>query len=172
MKQEILIRQLKINDLDEFFKLRLESLQLAPTSFLSSYEDEKNNGPSFYENILKNKSNENVIFGAFVEDHLVGIIGIYQSHFKRLKHKATLWGIYVKPEQRKKEIAKKLMEVVINHARKKMKCLFINLCVGTDNKAAQSLYKSFGFIKWGTEPGSISIDGKLFDEDHMILSFK
>lgn len=172
MKNGILIRQLKINDLDEFFKLRLESLQLAPTSFLSSYEDAKNNGPSFYENILKNNSDENVIFGAFFEDHLVGMIGIYQSLFKRLKHKATLWGTYVKPEQRKREIGKELMAAAINHARQKMNCLLINLCVVTDNKAAQSLYNSFGFLKWGTEPDSISIDGKLFDEDHMILSLK
>lgn len=169
MTNNFLIRKLTLADLNEFFILRLESLQDSPHSFLSSYEDEKKSGPDFYENILKKDNIDNVIFGAFVEDQLVGIVGIYQSKFRRLKHKANLWGAYVKSDKRGMGIAKQLMLTAINHARDKMNCILIILCVRTNNDAARKLYQSLGFVKWGTEPKSILIDDKFFDEDHMIL---
>lgn len=168
LKHKFIIRQLILEDIDAFFNLRLESLKNSPTSFLSSYEDEKKLGPEFYLNILKRNQIDNVIFGAYFQDKLIGIIGIYQSNYNRMKHKATLWGTYVNPENRKIGIAKKLMETVIAHAREKMKCVLINLCVGSDNNSAKRLYESFG-KKCGTEPNSILIADKFYDEDHMIL---
>jgi RimJ/RimL family protein N-acetyltransferase len=166
------IRRLKLTDSEKFFNLRLESLQNAPYYFLSSYEDEKKSGPEFYEAILKREHAENIIFGAFINDQLVGIVGVYQSTYPRLKHKATLWGTYVAPEKRKMGIAKKLIQLAISHARDQMKCAVINLTVGNDNLSAKRLYEILGFKKWGTEPRSILIDENYFDEDHMYLFIK
>lgn len=166
------IRRLKLTDSENFFNLRLESLKNAPYYFLSSYEDEKKSGHEFYETILKREDPENIIFGAFINDQLAGIVGIYQSTYPRLKHKATLWGTYVTPEKRQMGLAKKLIEIAISHARDQMKCAVINLSVGNDNISAIKLYEILGFKKWGTEPRSILIDEKYFDEDHMYVFIK
>lgn len=83
MNESIVIRMLEKNDLNSFFDLRLEALQNSPTSFLASYKDEEGLGVAFYEPVLcQEEGNDNVIFGAIVQDNLIGIIGIYRNGTK------------------------------------------------------------------------------------------
>lgn len=171
MTNNIYIRRLTKDDIHSFFYLRLEALRDSPTSFLASYEDEKSSGHKFYENILNQVGDDNVIFGAFIHDQLSGIIGIYQAKYERIRHKGNIWGTFVKPEYRKYGVGKALMGKVIDHARNEMKCIAINLTVGSANYPAKKLYESLGFKTWGTEPKSILIDGKLYDEDYLMLVF-
>lgn len=105
----VTIKKLVLDEVDIFFNLRLEALKNSPESFLFSYEEEKASGPTFYANILKQNSDDNVIFGAFVNDDLIGIVGLYRKMNSRLKHKTNLWGNYVLPEIRKLGVARKLM---------------------------------------------------------------
>lgn len=165
----MIIRQLNIADLEKFFNLRLISVKDEPTSFLNSYDDELKAGPAYYERALQDHNLKNIIVGAYVEDKLVGMVGIYQLMHKRLSHRSHLWGTYVIPNMRKSGIAKQLVEFAISHAKNHMQCKAINLTVGASNLAAQNLYRSCGFVRWGVEPMSLIIDGVVYDEDHMTL---
>lgn len=169
MNENISIRRLAKNDTNIFFNLRLEALQNSPASFLSLYEEEKVSGPSFFENILCQNGIENIIFGAFVNNKLVGSIGIFQEARATTKHKCTIWGIYIQPAYRKRGIAKALMEIAIKHAKNSMHCSIVNLSVETTNVAAKKLYQSYGFEVWGIEPNAKQLHGKFYDSCHMAL---
>ena len=45
----------------------------------------------------------------------------------------------------------------------------INLCVVSDNIKAKKLYKSFGFLTYGTEQKAMKIDNRYLDEYLMVL---
>lgn len=170
MNEMIVIQMLEKNDLNRFFDLRLEALQNSPTSFLSSYKDEKGLGPEMYESILnQNEGNDNVIFGAIMQDNFIGIIGIYREQKSKINHKANIWGMYVKPSYRNKGIGKALLEKVLHHARNKMDCSLINISVEETNAAAKNLYESFGFTIWGTEVKAMQVNGVFYSEHHMSL---
>lgn len=166
----IQIRKLISNDADMFFDLRLESLKNSITSYLSTYEEEKELGKEHYiKNVLSHAEQNNVIFGAFSESKMIGCIGIYPATQIKMLHRSLIWGIYVKPEYRHRGIARSLMMEAISHARNKIKCSTIELCVVEQNIAAKNLFESCGFQAWGIEPMALRIDDKFYNEIHMKL---
>jgi RimJ/RimL family protein N-acetyltransferase len=164
------IRLLKISDTNEFFQHRLEGLQLDSSAFGGSYEDEIKRGPVRYQEILQKDETNNVIFGAFINGVLIGCVGIYQETSSKARHKAFIWGMYVKANARGQGIGKKLMLAAIAHAKTISQVELINLSSETTNVASRSLYLSLGFKIWGVEPKAIFENGKYYDEDHMILT--
>lgn len=171
MVDKIIVRRLMKKDVNNFFNLRLESLQKSPDSFLSSYEEEKNAGSAFFENILQSNDLKNVIFGAFFKDNLIGTVGVYQENAVKAAHKCNLWGMYVQAEYRNHGVGKLLLEMAIRHCKERLGCLSINLTVETNNLAAKNLYESFGFKVWGTEVKAMRINQMFYDEFHMSLLF-
>ncbi len=166
----IQVRKLTEHDAEIFFKLRLESLQDSPSSYLSSYSEEVEMGKEFYiKNIFKNPSDLNVILGAFSGDALIGIIGIYQGTRAKVSHQSVIWGMYINPGLRQKGIGKSLMAEVILHAKSKMSCQLIKISVEENNFPAINLYKSFDFETWGIEPMALKLGEKLHNEIHMML---
>lgn len=168
-KQDYSIRRLMASDLDAYFSIRLESLKNAPTNFMSSYEEEEKTGYPFFEGILKHKDIDNIIFGAFIMDRLVGVIGLYQEKQSKAKHKCNIWGMYVQPHCRQKGIGKALLQETIDHAKDLLKCLIANITVESNNNSAIRLYESIGFKLWGNEPKAMCWNGKYFDEYHLSL---
>lgn len=169
IKGEITIRKLDENDLSSFYNLRLEGLLDSPASFRNSYEEEKAQGMSFYKSILdRNKMNNNV-FGAFVQNEIIGCIGFYQEEKSKIKHKCNIWGLYVKPNYRNQKVGRQLVEATIKHIKERLDCSTINLSVKKDNISAIKLYESFGFKIWGTESRAMCIDGEFYEEMHLSL---
>lgn len=169
MLHNTLIRQLTIAEVDDVFHLRLESLVNSPSSFLTSYEEETSFGKARFEQVLRQKDIGNVIFGAFIENNLVGMLGLVQEKAIKARHKCRLWGMYVQPNYQTQGIGKRLLGQVIHHARQELQCPVINLTVETTNHAALKLYESCGFKTWGIEVKAMQIEGKFYDEAHMAL---
>lgn len=163
------IRRLIINDLKSYFDLRLESLQNAPENFMTSYEEEKAKGFTFFQKLLDEEAPDNLIFGAFVNDALIGCIGIYQEVFLKAKHKSNIWGMYVKPAHRKHGVGKALLKQSVDYAKMSLNCSVLNITVEATNISAKTLYESFGFKEWGNESKAMMMDGLYFDECHMSL---
>jgi len=44
--------------------------------------------------------------------------------------------------------------------------------VSSDNLGAKALYLGLGFVLYGTEPRAIRIDGRDYDEDHLVMVFR
>lgn len=52
--------------------------------------------------------------------------------------------------------------------RRRWQCVQLMLCVNEINGGAQRLYESLGFVRFGTEPRSLCVDGRFYDEHHMV----
>ena len=166
---DIYIRRLEIKDVDAYFALRLQGLQEDATSFASTYSEEKETGLSFFSKVLRRRDNDNVMFGAFIQHQLVGVIGIFREDKIKVHHKGNIWGMYVDGPYRRKGIARKLLDTAIAHAKDPMQCLILYLTVEAANAGARHLYESVGFTAWGTEPYALRMGDKLYDEVHMAL---
>lgn len=166
----IQIRKLTQNDADNFYDLRLESLQTSAMSYLSTYDEEKELGKEHYiKNVLSHAKDNNVIFGAFLESKMIGFVGIYQATRAKMSHRSLIWGMYVNPDYRRDGVARALMEAAISHAKNKIKCLTIELCVVEQNIPAKNLFEACGFKAWGVEPMALCVDDKFYNEIHMKL---
>lgn len=168
----ITYRPLNIDDASQYRTLRLEGLKFHPESFLESYESAVKLPLSAIEENFRERWNSahNLVFGAFQEGKLVGTLGMWKDQEQMKKnHKMTIWGVMVQESMRGKGIAKGLMQMALNHARSLPEITRLELGVESNNLSAKSLYQSFGFVCWGTEPDAMIVDGKSFHEDYMSL---
>lgn len=164
------IRRLLAGDLASFFENRLRALSTAPTAFLSTYADEKSDGPGRFAKSLDPASKERAIFGAVVEGKVVATVAIGRETSRRINHKATVWGVFVDSEFRGQGLSGKLLDLAIGFAREEMPGVrAIELSMESGNKPAEKVYLSRGFVKWGTEPMAMSHEGKFYEEDQMTL---
>lgn len=165
------IRRILPADMDLWFKMRIESLYDSPSAFLASPETELARGiESFRERISKG-GDDNVIFACFDGAQIVGSVGLVRESHLKAKHKGTIWGMYLRPEYRGKQIGKKLIQTAIDFARDRMKLKKVDLSVEASRDSAKRLYSSMGFQQWGREKFAMQIDGKYYDEEYMSLIF-
>jgi ribosomal protein S18 acetylase RimI-like enzyme len=80
-----------------------------------------------------------------------------------------LWGMYIKPEYRGKNVADNLLKFVILFAKTKVMQLHLT-CVASNDRAVK-FYQRNGFEIYGTEPRALKIDKQYYDELLMILMF-
>lgn len=163
------VRPLTETDLDPFIDLRLHGLKESPDSFLISFEQEKETGPAYFKELLGAENPDNLIFGFYMDEKLLGILGMYRDNLPKLSHRMNIWGIYVHPEVRRNGVAKAMMKKAIDHAKKQERVLNIRLSVDGKNQKAIELYQKFGFIEWGKEPRATQGVSELLDDIHMSL---
>ncbi|WP_176545089.1 GNAT family N-acetyltransferase [Bacillus sp. AFS041924] len=165
------IRKLTIEDLPEFIRLRSEGLKLSPEAFGESLlEYEKKSMEQHSINFPK--TYDNFIMGAFDKEELVGVAGFYQKRSEKMKHKGTIWGMYVTPTYRGKGVGKKVLSHAIQDAIKIEEILQIELAVISSNQSAKRLYESVGFESFGTEKRALFVNNQFYDEDHMVKVIK
>lgn len=164
-------RRLLLPDLDSLFALRLMSLEHSSSAFRMSLEEEVAHGPSHFTNALTESNLESVIFGALDGLRVVAMAGIIREPRLKIKHRATIWGMYVHPDYRGQSLARRLMELAIEHGRSVLGVQKLNLTLESENKNAKALYESLGFRAWGREPKAMFEKGRFFDEENMTLLF-
>jgi ribosomal protein S18 acetylase RimI-like enzyme len=167
MGENMDIRLLKPEDAKEYKKIRLEALQNSPEAFSSSFDEEKGNPVEAYENRLH--SAESFTFGAFERDRLMGVTTFLKEKKSKLKHRANIVAMYVSPEKRGMGIGKSLMLAAIQKGKEMEEIEQINLCVVSTNESAKKLYTSLGFKAFGIEKRALKIEGRYFDDEHMVL---
>lgn len=160
------IRRLTPADATAFQALRLAALQESPTSFGSSYEEEREFSQSFIEQRLAARPDRGT-FGAFEGTELVGFIALGRETHRKLEHKALIWGMYVAPKARGNGIGRALVWAALELAHSVPGIRQVNLCVNANNNAAIDLYQLVGFEVFGHERGGMLVDGELHDELHM-----
>jgi RimJ/RimL family protein N-acetyltransferase len=162
------IRRLTPEDASAFQALRLAALREEPAAFGSSFEEEANLPASVIEGRLAPKADRGA-FGAFEDRELVGLVALGREGMSKLAHKGLIWGMYVKPSQRGKGIARALLHEALFLARSVPGVVQVNLSVNASNTSAIRLYESAGFKGFGHEPGAMHINGEFHDELHMYL---
>lgn len=107
------------------------------------------------------------VFGAFVEDRLIGVAGLRREQRPRTLHKSSLFGLFVLPQFRDRGIARALVEAVLEEARSMPATRVVRLTVTESNGAALRLYESCGFRPFGTEPMAVKMDERFVSLVHM-----
>jgi RimJ/RimL family protein N-acetyltransferase len=160
------IRTLAAADAEAYTALRQESLVDSPLGFLSSPEDDV--AAAVERTRLMLASGTSVLFGAFAEG-LVGIVGIRQDDHVKGAHKAHVWGMYVTPAWRRHGVGSGLVRAALDHAVTLPGVTWVHLGVSDAMPAAERLYASLGFERWGSEPEALQHEGRMADEHHMAL---
>lgn len=152
---------------EAYRNLRLEGLQNNPEAFGSSFEEEK--GYSIEQFADRFESQGSYTLGVFDHEELVGVATLVQENKLKLKHKASIFAVYVSPKKRGLGIGKRLMVDAINKAKELKGVEQLTLTVVSTNTSAKSLYSSLGFELFGTEKRALKIGQEYFDEDYMVL---
>ncbi|HXA47750.1 MAG TPA: GNAT family N-acetyltransferase [Burkholderiaceae bacterium] len=166
----MLIRKLNEVDAEAFKAMRLAAVENSPLSFYPSVADLNGTSMAGFRAQL-NTETGNTVFGAWMNDELVGIVGLRRDGREKLRHKATVWGVYTVSSCRGQGVARQLMSVALEEAKSHPEIVGVNLSVITNNHAAKALYASFGFRSWGIERNAIQVNGEFVDEEHMRLAF-
>ena len=162
------IRQLNSNDTGAYFSIRLEGLKNNPEAFASTYEEEKSQSADKYKTRFE-KAQNSFTYGAYEGSEIVGVITLVREQLIKLRHRANIVAMYVKPEKRGNGIGKALMERVIEKARSLSGIEQLYLMVVTENQSARKLYQSMGFEVYGIERKALKYGDTYYDEEQMVL---
>lgn len=161
------LRRLEAHDAAVYRELRLEALKRHPEAFGSSWEDESGKPAEWWAERLE----ASTIFGGWIDTSpLLGVAGFHGHAAAKHRHKAVLWGMYVRPEARGTGLAAALVQQVIAHARPLVE--EIGLTVVASNTAARRLYSAAGFEPYGIERRALKIGEEYFDEVLMARSLR
>lgn len=149
MSTDVEIRRLRAGEGAAFRALRLEALTLDASSFAADAGVEAAKPLDWFEARLADG-----VFGAFAGGELVGMAGYSRDANPKQAHKARLFGMYLRADQRGRGLAGKLVAAVIDHARAEGAEILL-LASNATNKAAIRLYELAGFRHYGTEPRAL-----------------
>lgn len=159
------IKTLTPEDWQDWKEIRLEAVRLHPEAFGGSYEDESQHPDDNFKQAL----HKNTIFGAYIDNILVGVVGFYIFSARKTRHRGNVFSMYLKKEYRGQNIAGELVKAVINHAESRVVQLHCSAI--TTNPAAIALYIKHGFEIYGTEPRSLKVGDNYYDEYLMVRFF-
>jgi ribosomal protein S18 acetylase RimI-like enzyme len=163
------IRALAPDDAEAYSRLRLESLESDPEAFgTSDVEHRRLSIETIRARIAPDPENKFVI-GAFVDGQLVGSVGLVRETNIKERHKARLWGVYVKANVRGQGLGRRLLTELLHRAARIEGVEQIVLAVAAPQAAAIALYRSLGFVSFGREPRALKLGGRYVDEEYMIL---
>lgn len=159
----MIIRTLTPADVEGYRLLRLAALYEQPPAFGTPVEKERKLSLEAVASRLQ-ESEDTYLLGAFLDYLLVGTIRFSLFEEANEKHRGFIAGLYVKPDFRRRGIARALVTEVLLRARRDSGLRRIHLTVVTTQKAAIQLYKSLGFCIYGTEREAFSKAGQFYDE--------
>jgi RimJ/RimL family protein N-acetyltransferase len=162
------IRELLAEDAERYQALCLEGLQDEPTAFLSSQAEEAEYTLEFVASRL-NSADGSFTLGAFSDEILVGLVGLFRKRHAKEDHNSVVWGMYVEPSHRGQGLGRALLEAALSRARGIDGLSAVHLAVNEANPVARRLYESLGFETWGIEPDAFRVDEVPVTEIHMRL---
>jgi ribosomal protein S18 acetylase RimI-like enzyme len=160
------IRRLAGADAEAFRAVRLEGLERHPSAFGASLREESARPLAFFADRL----DANHVLGAERQGRLLGVAGFQFHDSEKVRHRGTLWGMYVRQEARGTGVARRLVDGILAHARQRVEA--VGLRVWAENATAIALYKSAGFVVTGQDARSLKVDDVYYDELMMLATFR
>ncbi|MCX7172691.1 MAG: GNAT family N-acetyltransferase [Proteobacteria bacterium] len=162
------IERLKPSHAAEYRQMMLEAYELCPDAFTSSVAERAELPLSWWEARLGDDPLPlEIVLGAFTDDRLAGVAGLSFEIREKVRHKATLFGMYVPGPFRQRGVGKLLMQSALEYAQTRPGVKLVKLTVTQGNHAAQSLYEKYGFESFGLEPYAISVGSGYAAKVHM-----
>lgn len=152
----------------EYRLTMLEAYALAPEAFTSSVAERSALPLSWWETRLRDGPQPpELVLGAYAEGGLAGVAGLSFETREKLRHKATLFGMYVPGRFRQRGVGRLLVHSALEYARARPGVKLVKLTVTDGNCAALALYERCGFQRFGLEPYAISLDSGYAAKVHM-----
>ena len=147
--------------------LMLEAYARAADAFTSTPEERAAEPEEWWIKRLADRKGMSLAFGAFREQVLVGTATLEFSERTKTRHKAHLIGMYVSPAARGTGAGKALLEAALAYLDKRPGISAVMLTVTQGNEPALGLYRSAGFVEFGTEPMAVMVEGGYKAKVHM-----
>jgi RimJ/RimL family protein N-acetyltransferase len=163
----ITIRRLRAEDAAAFRTIRLEALRDSPTAFGSSHHEEAARPLEWFAAELAPEG-PRAMFGAFLEERLVGIVGLAPEPAAKERHRAVIRSMFVTPAARGRGVAASLLRHVLAEADRLPGVWQVILTVTAGNHAAERLYRAHGFTLYGRLPAALHVDGYYYDDVMML----
>jgi ribosomal protein S18 acetylase RimI-like enzyme len=177
---------LKPGDAERYACLRLRMLTLAPWAFSATPEDDEALDVSHLAELLAQEHHATFAIEAppplrpgpqtdrepAGRPVLVASASLTRAKSAKFSHRARVWGVFVEPAYRGRDLGKALLHAVIRHARSWPSVEFLDLGVSANSPEAQRLYEGFGFAVWGREPEATEHEGRRYDEIYMTLRLR
>jgi RimJ/RimL family protein N-acetyltransferase len=161
------IRRLNRDDAEGFRALRLEALRDSPTAFGSSHHEEADRPLEWFAAELAPDA-ARLMFGAFLDGRLVGIVGVAPEPAAKERHRAVIRSMFVTPGARGRGVAAALLRSALEAADRLPGVWQVVLTVTAGNHSAERLYRAHGFTPYGRLPASLHVDGRYYDDVMMI----
>jgi len=166
----IVIRPISRDEAVTWRALRLEAMRAFPAAFSASPDDWELLPLEEVAGRIPLPGGDDVLYGVYLDGELSGCAGFAREKGAKERHKGLLWGVYLRAALQGRGLGERLTQMVIDWARPRVDLL---LCaVGSDNLGARALYIRLGFVLYGTEPRALRIDGRDYDEDHLVMVFR
>lgn len=163
------ITRLTASDAIDYRELMLEAYEQAPDAFTTTAEERSREPLSWWQKRIASPDGLSESFGAFAGESLVGTVALEYSAKPKTRHSALLIGMYLRPANRGSGLAGALVKAAIEAAVARPEIQGIRLTVTEGNEPAIRLYKSVGFVAWGTEPQAIRTPSGFKGKVHMSL---
>lgn len=157
------LRLLTERDAAAYRELRRRALQEHPEAYSATLEEFEQRTLDEIAASLRMPISERCTFGAFGDDHLVGITGFGRPTNHKLRHHGGVYQVYVVPEVRNRGFGRGLMRAVIDHARQQEGLEELRIGVTVGNTAARVLYLALGFTLRYVEPEAIKLGDHYYD---------
>jgi ribosomal protein S18 acetylase RimI-like enzyme len=159
---EITIRRLGVDDVADYRAIRLAALRTAPEAFGSTHDGEAERPDAAFAVRLVSST----VFGAYDGGAIVGMVGLRREEGPKDRHKAHVWGMFVRPEAQGMGVGAALMEALLAEAAEIVEQ--VTLTVVDRNHAAIALYEKFDFQMYGVEPRALKTASGYEDEVLMV----
>jgi ribosomal protein S18 acetylase RimI-like enzyme len=163
---DIRVRRLLPEDAAQYREIRLEGLRVSPEAFGNTFEVENARPIELFADRIRDSET----MGAFEGAEILGVAGLRANQGPKESHKGMLVGMYVRPQARNRGVGRRLVEAVIEVARRRGVEL-LQLAVVSDNEPARRLYARLGFVEYGIEKKSLKQGGRYTDEVLMVKDF-
>lgn len=155
-------------DATAYRALMLQAYALHPDAFTSSVAEREALPLSWWEARLAGGADaKEVVYGAFHEGSLAGVVGLTFDNREKARHKAHLFGMYVPQQYRRLGLGRQLVDMALAVARARAGVQVVQLTVTEGNASAQGLYAACGFQVFGVEPYAVAVGQGFVSKVHM-----
>jgi len=166
------VRRLRALELADYKALRDAMLAAHPEAFTSDAEAESSKSAQSYlaRLGLDRPQGGHFTLGAWEGRSLVGAVSCERDMRLKVRHIGHLIGMMVADHTAGRGIGRALLQACIEQARAADGLELLTLSVTAGNAAAEHLYRSVGFVRYGALPRAIKLDGRYHDKNLMSLS--
>ena len=161
------VRRLTVLDAAQYRSVRLHGLLNDPVAFGGCHAEESLLTEAEFATYIPEPPRQSAIFAAFLADgDMVGVVGLLVPTAVKMRHKATLWGMYTLPEARGLGVGRELMRHLLAYARSQPALERVLLAVTASNVVASNWYAKQGFQLYGIERRSVKF-GASYEDDEL-----